>query len=160
MRHLGADRYGTWLGAVAGTVVELGTPGKSFTTEHATVRLVPPDAWWVALFFPQPNPWDVYCDITTPPLWTGSERVTMADLDLDLLRARADRRVEILDEDEFANNAAVYRYPAEVVDTARVTARRLRVEMSAGTEPFGRHCEAWFAVLTTQEPDAAPGKPA
>nr|WP_221375044.1 DUF402 domain-containing protein [Actinoplanes polyasparticus] len=149
MRRLGVDEYGTWLGASAGTTVHSGIPGRSFVNEHVTVRLVPVSRWWTAIFFAEPNTWDVYCDITTPAEWLGPGSVTLVDLDLDLLRNRDTGHVDLLDEDEFAANTLTYDYPADVVNRARSTADRLAVDVAGNAEPFGSACLRWLDVAGT-----------
>ena len=89
-----------------------------------------------------PDEWDVYCDITTPPRWTHPGEVTMIDLDLDLCRIRADQRVELLDEDQFAAHQVSYNYPAHVIDQATATARGLRSHLNHA-EPFASHYRTW-----------------
>ena len=49
--------------------------------------------------------------------------VTMVDLDLDVVRLRADQRVLIVDEDEFAEHQVRYSYPAEVITAGRTGGR-------------------------------------
>jgi hypothetical protein len=144
MRRLGEDGYGTWLAAPAGAVVHMGGGGH-FVAWHRCVRLVPRSAWWSALFFPAPAEWDAYCDVTTPARWASPVEVTMTDLDLDVYRTRADRRVEVLDEDEFAVHRDTYGYPAEVVGNARAAVRDLRAALSGGTtEPFATWYRTWL----------------
>ncbi|MEH0844735.1 DUF402 domain-containing protein [Micromonospora sp. CPCC 205711] len=147
MQRLGEDQYGIWLGARAGTTVHSGTAGHDYTTKHATVRLIPPGLWWIAIFFAEPSPWDVYCDVTTPPRWSHAGEVAMVDLDLDVLRTRADRRTELLDEEEFAANTTAYGYPIQMVAEATDTARHLTLSLTDGTEPFGSHYQSWLNLI-------------
>jgi hypothetical protein len=62
MRHLGVDGHGTWLGAPVGTTVHSDIPGRSYTTRHATIRLVPSGQWWTAIFFAEPSAGDAFRD--------------------------------------------------------------------------------------------------
>jgi uncharacterized protein len=148
MRRLGVDEHGTWLGAPAGTTVHSDVPGRSYTTHHATIRLVPVGQWWTAIFFAEPSVWDVYCDITTPAKWLHPGAVLMVDLDLDILRIRDGGRAELLDEDEFEANTLTYDYPADVVTRARRAADRLAVDVSSGIEPFGTAYRSWLGLTT------------
>jgi hypothetical protein len=125
-------------------VVHSDTHGSSFRTRHASVRLVPDDKWWSAIFFARPSDWDVYCDITTPPRWTGPGEVTMVDLDLDVLRHRGGRRVELLDSDEFDEHRVRFGYPADVVEQATAAARHITAALTDRTEPFAAHYRAWL----------------
>jgi uncharacterized protein len=56
-----------------------------------------------------------YCNINLPAEFDGRV-LTFVDLDIDVLVA-PDYSVRILDEDEFAVNAALYVYPASVRDS-------------------------------------------
>ncbi|MCY1138266.1 DUF402 domain-containing protein [Actinoplanes sp. Pm04-4] len=154
MRRLGQDEHGTWLVAPAGTVVHSVAAGRDFVTPHLTVRLVPVGQWWNAIFFARPSPWDVYCDVVTPPAWPDPGTVVMTDLDLDVQRAR-DGRVVLLDEDEFQANAEMYAYPADLVTRARATAEHLTAALTARAEPFGTAYQHWLRVA-----DDVVGRPA
>jgi protein associated with RNAse G/E len=147
-RLLGADEFGTWLGVPAGTVVTYSYGNKQPTpTAVTSVRLIPPGAYWCALFLDEPSGHDTYCDIIAPARWESPAEVTLVDLDLDLLRFRPDGRVELDDEDEFAANTLAYGYPPAVVAHARAAAEELRVALTSGAEPFGRHWRTWMELL-------------
>ena len=148
-RRLGEDEYGTWLGAPAGTLVTYSYgEGRTEPTRHAAVRLIPPGAWWSALFFAEPSPHDIYCDIVVPARWESPAEVTLVDLDLDLIRYRPDGRVELQDEDEFRDHIGVYGYPAEVVTGATAAARELQSALTANVEPFAGHWTTWMQHLS------------
>ncbi|MFF5078133.1 DUF402 domain-containing protein [Actinoplanes sp. NPDC000266] len=115
-------------------------------TRHDTVRLVPAGQWWSAIFFGEPGEWDVYCDVTTPATWLGPGTVEMVDLDLDVQRERDSGRVELLDEDEFAVNARVYGYPADVVAGAQRAAGCLVAGLGGRVEPFGVSGKGWLQL--------------
>jgi len=143
MRYLGEDEHGIWLGAPAGTSVQRGSE-PPVVLEHAFVQLIPAGQWWSACFNSAAADTEIYCDIGTPSRWPGPGEVTMADLDLDVVRMRTDGQVLILDEDEFAEHQVRYRYPAEVIEAAeRVTAWLVEV-ISAGAEPFATEYRAWL----------------
>jgi uncharacterized protein len=117
---LGHDEHGSWLGAPAGTWCT--RPGASYCAEQHYVVLVPDDGWFVASFYDPGGPppqgmVDVYVDIATPAAW-ATDRVTVTDLDLDVLRGRSGR-TWVDDEDEFA--AARRGYPDDVVRQALST---------------------------------------
>ncbi|MFU8853922.1 DUF402 domain-containing protein [Micromonospora sp. SL1-18] len=147
MRRLGEDRHGTWLGAPAGTIIHSGAPAQSYTTEHATVRLIPIGEWWTAIFFAEPSTWDIYCDITTPAQWLRRDRVAMVDLDLDILRSRNGGVVDLLDEDEFEANSVRYDYPTDLLTAARSAADRLAVNLTSGIEPFRSSYQSWLSLI-------------
>jgi protein associated with RNAse G/E len=144
MRRLGADEHGVWLGAPAGTVAQRGyEPGIVIPQPH--VLLVPAGTWWTATFNGEPARTEIYCDICTPARWPGPDEVTMADLDLDVWRGRADQRVELLDEDEFALHQKRYGYPDDVIREATAAASHLLAVISAGLPPFGGGYRDWLA---------------
>jgi hypothetical protein len=120
----------------------------------AVVVLIPRNVWWVAWFTAEPHRYAVYCDVTTPPVWDRNAEVTMADLDLDVVRHRPGGTVELLDEDEFAEHGARYAYPDEVVAAARGTAQDLMAAVAAGTGPFGGAHHRWLALVTDAPPPA------
>jgi protein associated with RNAse G/E len=86
------------------------------------------DRWYSIFRFREPTGElrNYYCNINLPAEFDGGV-LTFVDLDIDLLVA-PDFSRRILDEDEFAANAARYRYPAEVLDTVpRALAELLRI---------------------------------
>lgn len=106
------------------------------------VKVIPEGKWWTAIWAWE-RPHDVYVDIITPPQWSGST-VTMVDIDLDVVRW-ADGRVEVLDEDEFAEHRVKYAYPERLADTARATTAQIAVAVEAAHEPFGDVGKNWMA---------------
>lgn len=140
MRQLGEDDHGLWLWSPPGSAMQRGDePPKS--TPSTNIKLIPADKWWTAIWR-----WngahDLYVDIITPPRWIGS-RVTMVDIDLDLVRWN-DGTVEVLDEDEFEAHQRKYGYPDRLIDTARATTARLAIAVEARHEPFGEVGETWM----------------
>src|SRR5690606_38646143 len=141
--RLGEDEYGVWLGVPDGTVATVGTQNVVRQTGH--VLLVPPGAWWTALFNPPPRPTEVYCDIVTPAVWSGTDEVLFVDLDLDVRRRRASRAVQLLDEDEFAVHRVRYGYPPEAAEQAKSAASWLVDALADNTEPFASAYLSWLA---------------
>jgi uncharacterized protein len=141
---LGSDRFGWWLAGRAGTPQQRGEepPVRSPT---GFVMLVPAAGSWTAFWnaYAPASPFEVYVDVTTRPV-RAPGLVTAVDLDLDVVRRR-DGRVEVLDEDEFAEHQVRYGYPREVVDGARSTARWLVDAVSARVAPFDDTGPAWLA---------------
>jgi len=70
--------------------------------------------------------------------------VTMADLDLDVLRVRETGQVMLVDEDEFAEHQVRYDYPAEVITGAQQAAAFLQQAIGSAAEPFGSRYLAWL----------------
>jgi protein associated with RNAse G/E len=147
MRRLGEDAHGVWLGGPTGTVARKGEDGPPVVIGHPHVILIPADAWWTAVFNGVPASHDVYVDITTPARWPHLGEVTMVDLDLDVLRRRADGLVSIVDQDEFAEHQVRYGYPADVIIAAERTAARLHAAVSGGAQPFGDAYRRWLALV-------------
>ena len=148
-RRLGEDEFGTWLGTPQGTIVTYSYGNKGpRPTRHAAVRVIPPGAWWCAIFLADPSPWDVYCDVIAPARWESPAEVTLIDLDLDLIRYRPDGRVMLDDEDEFRENTRAYGYPPEVVAQATAAATKLHEALTMNVEPFASHWTKWMNLLT------------
>lgn len=72
----------------------------------------------------------------------------MVDLDLDVVRRRADQRVEIVDADEFDEHQRRYGYPAEVIREAEQAAAWLHDAISSGAEPFAGTYRDWLAQVS------------
>ncbi len=147
MRHLGSDEHGVWLGAPADTPTQRGSE-PPIVLGHPWIHLIPEGRWWTVAFNAGPTDTEIYCDITTEPRWLQPGEVTMVDLDLDVLRMRADGRVLLLDEDEFAEHQVRYRYPAEVITKAEQAAAWLLDAVQARVEPFGTGYRRWLEMVS------------
>lgn len=146
MRRLGEDEHGVWLGLPADSVMRKGH-NPTVALPEAHVILFPRAAWWTAVFNAAPRSTEIYCDITTPPEWPSPARVTMVDLDLDLLRKRGADRPILVDEDEFAEHQLRYGYPPEVISAARGSAEWLMAAVTDRAGPFGGAHERWLAMV-------------
>jgi uncharacterized protein len=143
MQYLGEDEHGTWLGASAGMASRRGDePPVIFRAR--TVQLFPVGLWWTAAFHATPERTEIYCDITSPPEWTEENCVTMVDLDLDVLRVRANQQVLLVDEDEFAAHRVRYGYPPDVIRNAEQAAAWLQAAIGDGAEPFAGGYHRWL----------------
>lgn len=148
-RLLGSDEYGTWIGTPRGSVVRYSYGWRRIElTREDSVRLLPRDGWWMAMFRAEPSRTDVYCDVTTPARRTAPDRFTVIDLDLDLIRFRADRRVVIDDEDEFEEHRHRFGYPEDVVTRATGAVAELHHALTSDLEPFAGHYRTWMSRLT------------
>lgn len=139
---LGEDGFGVWLVGRPGTRLQRGEE-PAIIEPHGFVQLVPRQGDWVA-FFNVAGPFEIYVDVTTAPVWTGST-VTCVDLDLDVAR-RPDGKVQLLDEDEFMKHQVELAYPADTIKRARATADWLVDVVAAGLEPFGGTGPTWLAT--------------
>lgn len=143
MRYLGEDEHGVWLGAPGGSFTQRGAEPRVYLKQHM-VRLMPRGQWWTAVFDAEPEATEIYCDISTPPTWPHEDEVTMVDLDLDVMRLRADGKVLLVDEDEFAEHQVRYGYPAEVISQAQQAADWLLATIRDGAEPFAGSYRGWL----------------
>jgi protein associated with RNAse G/E len=153
--RLGEDEHGVWVGVPVGTPLRRGYEQVG-PMESAFVILFPPDRWWTAAFNDPPHRTEIYCDISTVPVWPTPDEVTMIDLDLDVRRRRTGE-VQILDADEFVTHRALYGYPAEVIAEAEAAATWLADAVRGGVEPFGAQYLRWLACTADHEalvPDA------
>lgn len=146
LRRLGQDEHGTWVGAPGGGTARRGDE-PPVPIGHDHVLLIPPRAGWVARFNAEPHHTEVYCDLTTVPVWPNPGEVTMVDLDLDVCRMRSDGSVRLLDADEFAAHQHRYGYPDEVIVEATRTAAWLQTVLGDGTEPFAGGYRRWLAKV-------------
>jgi protein associated with RNAse G/E len=147
-RLLGDDEYGTWLGTPRGTVVHYAYGSRpTGRTRADAVRLLPSDGWWMAMFLADPDVRELYCDVISPPVWTAAGEITVIDLDIDVIRYRADKRVVVEDEDEFEEHRATLGYPPEVVAGALAGAASLRAALLRDEEPFAGHYRGWLAQV-------------
>jgi uncharacterized protein len=145
MERLGVDDYGTWLWAPAGTVAQRGDAAP-IRFGHLAVKVVPSNQWWTAIFNDAAAN-RAYVDIITPPSWS-SDRVTMIDLDLDVVVA-ADGAVSIEDEDEFLHHQLVLGYPEHVIARARATTAEIVLAIERGDEPFASVASQWIDEAKT-----------
>jgi protein associated with RNAse G/E len=146
MRRLGTDEHGVWLGLPPNGRMQKGDD-PPLVVQNAHVLLVPDGSWWTASFNAQPSWTEIYCDITTPPVWLAPDEVTAVDLDLDVVRRWETGVSELVDEDEFAEHQVRYGYPPDVIDQARRSAEWLRAAVVAA-EPFQTAYHRWLACVT------------
>lgn len=147
---LGVDAHGVWVGFPAGTHFE--RPGAAFDLSRDSVSLFP-DAGFTPAFNDRtgrPEEVEVYVDITTPPVWfrsgDGGWRVTMVDLDLDVVQ-RANGYVFVDDEDEFVDHQREFGYPADIVSGAEADARAVFAAVRDGDGAFDGAGRRWMARL-------------
>ncbi len=142
---LGEDGHGVWAGCRAGALLRRGHDHE-VVFQEAFVMLFPREGWWTASFNAAPSRTEIYCDIATVPSWPDPGTVTMADLDLDVIRKR-NGRVYLDDEDEFTEHQVRYGYPAGVVAAARGAADTLLAAVRRNAEPFATAYRPWLAKV-------------
>lgn len=146
--YLGADEHGHWLGAGPGTV--LSRPGVRAVIDRHFVGLFPYDGWYTPTFYEPTDPVrdpELYVDISTVPEWRRTADglvVTMADLDLDVIR-HWDGTVVIDDADEFADHQVAYAYPAGVVGAAEAACAAVAAAARSHAGAFGGVAGQWLA---------------
>jgi hypothetical protein len=145
--RLGDDEFGTWFAVRAGTRWMRGEEFLFDGPWDATVLVAQPDSY-IAWFWPDAvGELDLYVDIVTHVEHTESTLFAV-DLDLDIIRFRDDRRVQLVDEDEFAQHQVELGYPAAVIDHARTVAAETLDAVRAGAAPFDSvAANRWRAVV-------------
>ena len=144
---LAEDEHGVWLWGPPDTRAQRGDE-PPITFSSTSIQLISHD-WWAAFWLAMGEP-DIYIDITTPAVWSDG-RVTMIDLDLDVIRLRTGA-VHILDEDEFAEHRDALAYPQELIEGALASTERVRAMLTRNDEPFATVAAARLAeALARQE---------
>lgn len=159
-RWLGSDVHGDWVGFPAGTA--FARPGNAFTATWRSVSCFPRAGWAAGFNAGHPRGLGTYVDLATVPEWraddsgaTGPRRstgsrvwtVSYVDLDLDVVE-RAGAPAFIDDEDEFAEHAVEFGYPAELVARVRADADAVLGAVRRREAPFdGATAARWLGEL-------------
>ncbi|HYG82904.1 MAG TPA: DUF402 domain-containing protein [Pyrinomonadaceae bacterium] len=95
------------------------------------------DRWYNVFRFVEPTGElrNFYCNVNVPPVLQKNV-LSYIDLDMDVLVA-PDFSYSILDEDEFAANAARFNYPEEVLLKSRMALEELIALIEGRAFPFG-----------------------
>ena len=95
------------------------------------------DRWYNVFRFVEPTGElrNFYCNVNVPPV-LQNDVLSYIDLDMDVLVA-PDFSYSILDEDEFAANAARFNYPREVLDKSESALKELIYLIEERAFPFG-----------------------
>ena len=143
VQDLGEDTHGRWSCVSAGTILRRGDGRREITTGPSAL-LYSEETWWSASFnCNREQPCEVYVDIATPAVFDDGI-VRLFDLDIDVVRLW-DGRVELWDQDEFAENRVAYGYPEELVLGAERAMREVRDLVESRIEPFDTVGDAWLA---------------
>lgn len=138
---VGRDEHGAWLASPVGTVAQKGD-AEPKSVRNRGVHLVPDAAWWVFSFHPTSDKATHFLDISTPATFE-EDRVTMIDLDLDVVRF-SDGRVILEDEDEFAEHQVALDYPVAWVEAASAAAEWGLDAIARDIEPFSLVAQRWW----------------
>lgn len=149
MVPVGEDELGLWCRMLPDAPVYKGTEVVARTRRDG-LRLVSWTEPWCAWFpsgssspHPPEDTWELYVDVIDRAAREDDGTIAMVDLDLDVVRF-LDGRVEMLDEDEFAEHQVLYGYPTEVIAAARSAADDLLRAVIDRTPPFdGTAAHAW-----------------
>jgi hypothetical protein len=152
MTVLGEDEHGIWLGAPTGTPLRKGD-GPARPAPGGFITLAGAGAWSMPIWNTVGR-WASYVDICSPVEVTGG-RVEAVDLDLDVV-ATWEGAVSVLDEDELTEHTALFGYPPEIVERARLEADVVRRRMEAGIEPFATAGARWLDLLGDDPPPPRP----
>ncbi len=153
---LGEDEHGRWFVLPAGSTVQKGAEPERIYPRTSAVLLRDGD-WWAAYWNEAGDePFEVYVDVATPTRW-GPDRVTMVDLDLDVVRTWKGE-VKIIDRDEFEAHQKLLKYPEVVIETAERTARELAAAIERRQEPFGDVGARWLREAISRHERVGPGR--
>lgn len=140
MRPLGRDEHGDWYHVPAGTSARRGRERHGIATGF--VLLVPGSSWWTVEFYEDHPAWELYVNIGMP-CERRPASVRQVDLDLDVVRA-IDGRVEILDEDEFADHQVRHAYPPGLIEGALRATEEVLSLLERHVEPFDVASLPWL----------------
>jgi protein associated with RNAse G/E len=143
--RLGSDEFGVWLGIPSTATVQRGYE-PALTIGRDAVQLITPHLWWSLIYNGTGDTYEVYVDIATPAVWETDDRVTMFDLDLDVVRHQ-DGTVEVLDKDEFLDHQVRYSYPQDLIEATRTATDEVVRAVDANIEPFASVAARWLARL-------------
>jgi hypothetical protein len=118
------------------------------------VLLVLDDGEWIATWNAESDT-ELYVDVTSRPV-RGDGVIEAVDLDLDVIRRR-DGRVEVLDEDEFAEHQVLLGYPPDVIAQARATTDDLVARIRAAREPLAGSARIGLPPTRPADPSPATG---
>ncbi len=95
------------------------------------------DRWYNVFRFVEPTGElrNFYCNVNVPPV-LENDVLSYIDLDMDVL-VGPDFSYSVLDEDEFAANAARFHYPREVLDQSESALKELISLIEGRSFPFG-----------------------
>lgn len=147
--YLGADEWGDWVGQTVGWASE--RPGRAFTVSGPSVTLVPALAagsafaragiahadFAVTVNRNHPKGMRIYIDLGWDVGWSEDPLLaTGIDMDLDVVRVEGARGTWVDDRDEWAEHAAEFGYPADVMERLEGLALDLEERVRAQSAPF------------------------
>jgi hypothetical protein len=143
--HLGEDEHGFWIELRLGSPIYRGDE-VLFHGKAAGLMLSPPHGRTL-IWFPEHGEVDLYVDIGCDTVRTDTSLV-MIDLDLDVVRWRADGRPELIDEDEFAEHQVSYGYTPEMIEQAAADGADVLRAVQANEPPFdGIAAAHWLSFV-------------
>ncbi|BDV31650.1 DUF402 domain-containing protein [Microbacterium terricola] len=144
--YLGSDRWGDWVGQVAGARSH--RPGREVIAAQANVSLVPPAGEWVLTMNAPGHLTRVYIDLAWDAGWTETGEPVGIDMDLDVID-REGQGIWIDDRDEWDEHRVALGYPPDVVARLEQVALDLERQVTAHEPPFDEATAAhWLQRLT------------
>lgn len=143
--RLGQDEWGIWTGVPAGSRRWKGETVMRPTQADA-VFCAPQEGWWHLHYNGPATRFTHFVDIVTPPVWTGSDRCEMIDLDLDVVRGQSGA-IEIEDEDEFEAHQVEYGYTPDMIHRALEATSWVVTQLEQEREPFFEVAASWLRRL-------------
>lgn len=146
---LGADEHGIWIALPTGVISA--KPEFSFAFPYPHVKVITDSGWSANICRPpgERRAPVVYADMINIPEWSlvnGGHRVTIVDLDLDVI-AWNDGKIMIDDEDEFEDHQSRCHYSREAIALARDACAAVQLLLRQGSEPFGEVADRWLSLV-------------
>ena len=147
--HLGVDEHGSWVALPTGVISA--KPTFSFAFPYPHVKVITDSGWSANICRPpgRGRAPVVYADMINIPKWTrvdGGYRVTMVDLDLDVIEWN-DGEIMIDDEDEFEDHQSRCRYSPDDIALANDACAAVQRLLQQGSEPFREVADRWLSFV-------------
>lgn len=125
-----------WFRAQSGGLIDHITRGKQFTIRHPSDMIFWRERWYnVYVNYTDDGELShFYCNVGLPPELSG-RTLRFVDLDLDV-QIWPDGRYSVLDEEEFAEHAALFGYPLATQQAARQAVEDILARWRARLSPF------------------------
>lgn len=111
------------------------TKKATFTIHKPSIEFFPLNEWYTAsVELVNDNEMKYYCNICMPSVFDG-KCIRFTDLDFDVVKHPSEDW-KTVDEEEFYENAIIYRYPDEMIQKALDEKDRLWKQIAEGVFPF------------------------
>ncbi len=117
--------------------------GRRWFTREPAICFFYPDRWYNVITMIRKTGIYYYCNLASPSLY-DQEAIKNIDYDLDV-KIYPDGRVDILDEDEYAEHARKMNYGPEICEIVEHSLQKLLAVIDRKEEPFNESCiEAYY----------------